>query len=426
MQQLQSWKKTYAKVISNFREYERLTGMHGEERPGDGELVAAKEEFAAVKASFETTRDEIEKADKERELFSTHKQVGEKLEYPKFSGAAHEDYIKFHDKMVKAFRRNGVGKSDQVEKLRKFLTGFALSLVPESTETVEKAFSTLKTAFGDPKKVLEDRMRKLKSVGDLPPDKLSNEKPGFRKQEEWYLNIEGILSEIIKFGGRHEDLAYHAFSEQTFNFILSLFPCDLAAKLAELDGNRKEQMEALKEKLSTFRLRSQRLGKIYGDKPPPGTASASQPVSRKTDPSGRQSNTAQAGAIFSTPERNENCRVCKQLQLEGKTDGVFDNHLSIYPTGCPLFAKMYTSQRRAIANILKLCFQCMDPNLEWDTSHKPNCRVEKAKIKGYTCTSSRCRTHMWLCNFHRAVNKADLERQKANMQKKGVVFNHAT
>ena len=147
MQQLQSWKKTYTKIVSNFREYERLIGMHGEETPGDGELVAATEEFRAVKDSFETTRDAIETADRVRELFSTHKQVGEKLDYPKFSGAAHEDFVKFHDKMVKAFRRNCVGKSDQVEKLRKVLSGFALSLVPESTESIEKAFETLKTAF---------------------------------------------------------------------------------------------------------------------------------------------------------------------------------------------------------------------------------------------------------------------------------------
>ena len=62
-----------------------------------------------------------------------------------FSGAAHEDYVKFNDKIVKAFRRNGVGKSDQVEKLRKTLSGFALSLVPESTESIDKALDVSKS-----------------------------------------------------------------------------------------------------------------------------------------------------------------------------------------------------------------------------------------------------------------------------------------
>ena len=46
-----------------------------------------------------------------REIFSTHKQVGEKLDYPHFSSAVNEDYVKFNDKIVKIFRSNGVGKS---------------------------------------------------------------------------------------------------------------------------------------------------------------------------------------------------------------------------------------------------------------------------------------------------------------------------
>ena len=125
--------------------------------------------------------------------------------------------------MVKAFRTNGVAKNEQVEKLRKVLNGFALALVPESTDSIDKAFETLKSAFGDPRKVLEDRMAKLKTLGDLPSDRLAGNKPGFRKQEEWYLSIEALLSEIISLGQREEDLAYHAFSEQTFNFVLSVY-----------------------------------------------------------------------------------------------------------------------------------------------------------------------------------------------------------
>ena len=41
-------------------------------------------------------------------------------------------------------------------------------------------------------------MKKLRAVGDLPSDKLANDKPGFRKQEEWYLVIEGLLTEIVE------------------------------------------------------------------------------------------------------------------------------------------------------------------------------------------------------------------------------------
>ena len=396
VQELKSWKKSYQTIVTNFREYERITEIHGEEDPSAEELSAAREEFTAVKDAFDKAKENIETADRVRELFSGQPKVGEKLDYPKYTGAAHEDYVKFHDKMVKAFRRNGVAKADQVDKLRTVLSGFALSLVPESTETIEKAFSTLKSAFGDPKKVLEDRMKKLKALGDLPADKLANDKPGFRKQEEWYLNVEGLLSEIIELGDRHEDLGFHAFSEQTFNFLLSLFPCDMAAKLSEVVGNRREQLVAVKVKLTIYRVRAQRLGKIYGDKAPPGPSASKQDGGKVQQGAGK-AQSANAGTFFKDPDTNKECRICKHLEQEGKP-GVYEKHLSTYPTGCPLFAAMPVSQRRAIALKCNMCIQCMDPDVVWELPHKEECKVAKAKIKDYTCIFDKCRTHMWLCN----------------------------
>ena len=115
MQDLKDWKKMFEKIGINFREYERIVSIHGEQNPSAGELAAAKDEFEAVKLSFDAAREDLETADQERELFSTKPQSGEKLDYPKFAGAASEDFVKFKDKMIKAFRRNGVGKSDQIE-----------------------------------------------------------------------------------------------------------------------------------------------------------------------------------------------------------------------------------------------------------------------------------------------------------------------
>jgi hypothetical protein len=416
MQDLQSWKKTFEKASINYREYVRIVTLHA-----DDELASAKNEFEAVKKSFEETKEALENVDRQRELFSTHKSTGEKLDYPHFSGASSEDFIKFKDKIVKAFRTNGVAKSEQVEKLRKVLSGFALALVPESTATIEKALETLKNAFGDPRKVLDDRMTKLRAVGDLPPERLANDKPGFRKQEEWYLTIEGLLSEIISLGDRGEDLAYHAFSEQTFNFVLSLFPSDLADKLAEVDGSRKEQLRGVMAKLGTFRMRAQRLGKIYGNKAPPGSeALGKSAILPKKSANVSDSKTAQPGRFFKSAEKYEDCRVCKHLEQEGKT-GVFENHLSTYPTGCPMFLQMPISQRRAVAIKCSLCVQCLDPEVVWDQSHRPECKVAKAKIKDWSCMSDKCKVHMWLCNYHyKRFNKDQMEKHKSALQKKGL------
>lgn len=91
MQDLQSWKKTFDKITTNYREYVRIVTANGEEDPDEEELASAKDEFEAVKKSFEDVKEALETVDRSRELFSTHKSTGEKLDYPHFSGATSED-----------------------------------------------------------------------------------------------------------------------------------------------------------------------------------------------------------------------------------------------------------------------------------------------------------------------------------------------
>ena len=145
MQQLESWKKTYDKICTNFRVYSRIISSHGEEQPEKEELSSAADEFEAVKKNFEDVKESLENADREREIFSNHKSSGEKLDYPHFYGATSEDVFKFkfREKVIKAFSTNEVAKSEQVNKLRKVVSRFTLSLVPEITASIEKALSTL-------------------------------------------------------------------------------------------------------------------------------------------------------------------------------------------------------------------------------------------------------------------------------------------
>ena len=133
--------------------YSRIISSHGEEQPEKEELSSAADEFEAVKKNFEDVKESLENADREREIFSNHKSSGEKLDYPHFYGATSEDVFKFREKVIKAFRTNEVAKSELVNKLRKVLSRFTLSLVPEITASIEKALSTLQNAFGDPSKV---------------------------------------------------------------------------------------------------------------------------------------------------------------------------------------------------------------------------------------------------------------------------------
>ena len=380
--------------------------------------------YERIKLKFESEKKLIEDMDASRGLYTNYKPVGEKLDYPKYSGASSEDYTKFYDRMVKALRHNKVAKADQVERLRKNLSGFALGLVPESTETVEKAFATLKAAFGDPKKVLEDRMKKLKQVGDLPGERQANNKNGFRKQEEWYLNIEGLVHDIIELGKRDEDLAYEAFSENTFHFVLSLFPISVVEKLEEVQGNRKQKLEAVLAKLSSFREKARRMGKVYGDKVPPGVGGGvgtvlKQPEKQSNDKQTVQQ-TAQPGTFFKDPQDYPECRICKQLENDGNIDKLFEKHLSTYPTGCPKFISMKMVKRKDVVIKAKLCMWCLDPDVIYDTDHRDSCRVQKGKIKRFSCEVGDCKNHMWLCSFHKTKNSVQLKKHQEDLKKKGL------
>ena len=67
----------------------------------------------------------------------------------------------------------------------------------------------------------------------------------------------------------------------------------------------------------------------------------------------------------------------------------------------------------------KFCTWCLDPDIIWEKSHNSTCKVLKGDIKGYTCNFEKCRSHMWLCNYHRKANKQHMEKQKDTLEKKG-------
>ena len=91
---------------------------------------------------------------------------------------------------------------------------------------------------------------------------------------------------------------------------------------------------------------------------------------------------------------------------------------------------MTTEERLKIATRAKLCLRCHDPEFVYQGKRPgPNrvgprhdCPVQKGKKCKFTCKHSTCSWHLWICVDHKEENKADLERTKANLQKKGVVF----
>ena len=415
MQSLGKWEKAVVRLTEAYLAYDQLAGVHGEEVPG--ERVAAKQEYKKVKERFGTEKDGLQEEDKARALYTNLAVVGEKLDYPRFGGTDGEDYSKFYDKITKAFKHNKVAKSDQVDKIRKYLSGFALTLVPETTESIDKAFSTLKSAFGDPKKVLANRMKLLKAFGDVPMEKKGS-KNMYSLREEWFLHAEGVLYDIIQLGKKDEDLAYEAFAESTFNFILRLFPENMSLVLRRVEGTRQVKMEQLLVKLSEFREDAREMAKIYGDKVPQGnTAVSGAGVATK-----KPAVLSQAGVQLTD---RPDCRVCKQLQSEGYGEPLFVDHLSAEITGCPMFIKMKLEHRWDRVHQTKLCGRCLDPavvivgRVQLSQHLRKECKGPK---QGYTCAGENCKYHMWVCGGHAERNADKLQAQARVLLDSGVTM----
>ena len=43
---------------------------------------------------------------------------------------------------------------------------------------------------------------------------------------------------------------------------------------------------------------------------------------------------------FKYPQRLDKCRICALLDQDGETEGLYEDHLTDNPVGCPLFANM--------------------------------------------------------------------------------------
>ena len=96
---------------------------------------------------------DVEKADKERALYLTHKPVKELSAYPEpFTGKVIENVFKFKQKMIKAMEGNQIAKKDKIEVLRKHLKGFPKESIiyDVKVKNIGQAFDILIKAFGNP------------------------------------------------------------------------------------------------------------------------------------------------------------------------------------------------------------------------------------------------------------------------------------
>ena len=107
----------------------------------ESQYSTLKEQLDLVKKTVDESVKELEEVNAARNLFSLQKESGSKIEYPKFSKC----FLKFREKMERAFRANRVPKEDQVDKLGERLSGFHspwFQIVSRTLRLLSKLFMT--------------------------------------------------------------------------------------------------------------------------------------------------------------------------------------------------------------------------------------------------------------------------------------------
>ena len=182
----------------------------------------------------------------------------------------------------------------------------------------------------------------------------------------------------------------------------------LRRELSAASGEGKEQFETIKKKVKKFRQDSQAF-----------IGSSSGNSKRKEEAAVKAHTTISCvGDVI----RVEDCKVCSLVDLDAaftSTVQLFEQHFGNYPTHCPVFISFSHAKRRVVALKTGLCTQCLDPKVKFSRDHLSQCPVVK-KEQFYTCKSSGCKCHLWLCTRHKDTvqNKTALEQDSKRLKTK--------
>ena len=321
-----------------------------------------------------------------------------------FAGDFGEDFFKFKKDFLDATKQNRTSLKNQITKLRENLRGYAQSLVPSSITEISRGLEILEHACGDSMRVVTHRVNNLLKVGAWPQE---GTKDCYTRQVKWIVTVQTLLQEIIDLANTEDELADIIYNREKLAQILKLFPSFIVDKLAKLPGYKESKYKQIIAKLDDVKTVSQNRELIYG----PGGAAGHTSDPKDLTPSGqtKQEKIPTGHTFFPQPIKFADCRICKVLQSQGGSAGLFLNHVSDYATGCPMFASLGTEQRFVTVREAKLCPRCMGKDIVASRDHYANCPVTKKK-NTYSCKSEHCTFHMWLCAKHPATNKEQMEK----------------
>ena len=421
MKDIHSWEKEMQALRKEAREVEILVTGHSL-ADGDGDIAHMKTRVDDTEKLLDRTIKQIKELDSARNLNSLSAKKTDFVRLPKFNGKPDEDFVVFKKKMEKGFVSNNIPTDDQVEKLRENLLEAAKIIVPENTETIERAWDLLQAAYGSEDRVMQTRKDKLVSMGHLPEAGLLS-KGGHSKRVTWCLELERVLADIIELGNRSDELAKEAFSKSSIDLVIKMFPADRRREMIRLPGTGCDKLEGIVEIVETERQLYQEDDKYVEKKAPPRKQDSNAHAAYGSPDSAANLPNPRGFQSFRKPIKLSSCRICKVLEGRGDTQNLYDNHNGNYATGCPRYSSMTTEERFEVSKEAKICLRCLDPKATWvfREGHK-GCPVSKSKKNKFSCTNPNCSWHSWICVTHKDDNKELFERFTADLAKRGLPF----
>ena len=315
------------------------------------------------------------------------------------------------------------------------MKGYAKKIVPESiTMDFEEAMDILQKTFGDPIKLMKYRTGLLAKLGDLPRE---NNKKGFKGIVEWYIEIESLMRNMLVLGRQDTQLGMIIFQPLFISKVYNKFPTSIMNKIIGCEGTADVHFENVLYKITKWRESAQKVllakeaDDSHDDQGGGGRGRGDRERDRDREGQGSQGFRGKGSYLtrsekkkgkvideplpnlisYKPPIRDEQCRICKTLEVNGDTKDLYDNHFSNFPTGCPRFVAMTVNRRYFVSIQAKLCVQCQDP----DYIHKKNDRDHKCSVansqkkRRWTCTAASCVIHMWCCTRHKDQNMKSLK-----------------
>ena len=420
MKSIKSWKEKLSKTKKAAIELD--SKVNGEELDLVTEMDRLKIQVSKTEKEMTEAIKAIREADDEKGLYSDRVAKASPVQLPSFSGNVGEDLVDFVTKFDKAVKANKIPKADQLDKLREVLKGKAKAQVPSKTESVEKAWELLESAFGDPMTLLKHRKQELSKIGEYP-ESLTKSHP--QKLVDWCLQFEVIVADLMKLGDRSEKLEMIAFNEDTINSIIDLFPMRLVFKMERIDCDGRDKLEAIgviveeeRKVMQKMANRSTNSGKRLGKAPSELSKAVHNPKVNSVQPKGF--------SMFSNPRKLSQCRICQELERRGDNRDLYEAHQGNYATHCPRWASMTNEERHDVAKAAKFCLFCMDPKVIYNASSsgaKHKCITGTAKNR-FSCSVDRCSFHSWICTRHKEQNRCLLEKFSQEFQRRNMIFTY--